>query len=127
MKAISLYQPWASAIAVGAKEHETRCWGTKYRGPLAIQASKRRWKEFRHTFEDLLEDPVIYEHFENHLDLSYDHLPFGAVLCVCELVECVPVEQAKPKDHDRALGDYSPGRFAWRLKNVPEPLLSHYL
>ena len=34
MKAPSLWQPWASAIAVGAKRVETRSWPTNYRGPL---------------------------------------------------------------------------------------------
>src|SRR3972149_12240119 len=40
MKAISLWQPWASLIAVGAKKYETRSWDTPYRGPLVICASK---------------------------------------------------------------------------------------
>lgn len=31
MKAISLWQPWASLMAVGAKRYETRSWGTLYR------------------------------------------------------------------------------------------------
>ena len=42
MKALTLWQPWASLIAVGAKTIETRSWSTKYRGPLAIHAAKRR-------------------------------------------------------------------------------------
>jgi len=36
MKAITLCQPWASAIAVGLKVYETRSWKTSYRGPLAV-------------------------------------------------------------------------------------------
>ena len=36
MKALSLYQPWATAIALGSKRIETRGWPTSYRGPLAI-------------------------------------------------------------------------------------------
>lgn len=45
MKAITLWQPWASLIACGAKTIETRSWGTPYRGPLAIHASKRMNQE----------------------------------------------------------------------------------
>lgn len=41
MKAISLWQPWASLVAVGAKKIETRSWATKYRGSLAIHATKK--------------------------------------------------------------------------------------
>jgi hypothetical protein len=35
MKMLTLHQPWASLIAVGAKTIETRPWSTDYRGPLA--------------------------------------------------------------------------------------------
>src|ERR1700694_3122793 len=41
MKALSLWQPWASLIAMGLKEFETRHWATSYRGPLVIHAAKR--------------------------------------------------------------------------------------
>lgn len=41
MKALSLHQPWASAIALGLKHLETRSWATSYRGPLAIHAARR--------------------------------------------------------------------------------------
>lgn len=38
MKAITVRQPWAWAIATGAKTVENRTRGTRYRGPLAIHA-----------------------------------------------------------------------------------------
>jgi len=40
MKALTLWQPWASLVATGAKRIETRSCVTKYRGPLAIHAAK---------------------------------------------------------------------------------------
>lgn len=40
MKAIAVRQPWASLIICGVKTVENRSWATKYRGPLAIYASK---------------------------------------------------------------------------------------
>ena len=40
MKALSLWQPWASLMAVGAKHNETRDWPTRYKGELAICAAK---------------------------------------------------------------------------------------
>ncbi len=42
MKAITLWQPWASLVAIGAKTIETRSWATSYRGPLAIHAAARK-------------------------------------------------------------------------------------
>src|SRR5262249_6870381 len=41
MKAISLWQPWASLMAVSAKKIEPRHWQTDYRGLVAIHAAKR--------------------------------------------------------------------------------------
>lgn len=42
MKAVTLWQPWASLVAIGAKTIETRSWATSYRGPLAIHAAARK-------------------------------------------------------------------------------------
>jgi hypothetical protein len=41
MKAISLWQTWATPVAIGAKRFETRDWSTKHRGPIAIYAAKK--------------------------------------------------------------------------------------
>src|SRR6202030_2406661 len=47
MKALTLTQPWATLVAIGAKRIETRSWPTLYRGPLAIYAAKRfpKWAQ----------------------------------------------------------------------------------
>lgn len=39
MKALTTWQPWASLLACGAKQFETRGWATSYRGPIAIHAA----------------------------------------------------------------------------------------
>src|SRR5437868_804524 len=41
VKALSLWQRWASAMALGWKRIETRHWSLSYRGLLAIHAAKR--------------------------------------------------------------------------------------
>lgn len=41
IKALTVWQPWASLIAHGVKVFETRSWATKWRGPLAIHAAGR--------------------------------------------------------------------------------------
>jgi hypothetical protein len=57
MKAITIWQPWASLIAIGAKQYETRSWETKYRGPIAIHAAKK----------DPCKMPILVEPFETVL------------------------------------------------------------
>ena len=41
MKALSIRQPWASAIADGIKQVEIRTWSTEHRGDLLIHASSK--------------------------------------------------------------------------------------
>ena len=51
MKAITLTQPWATLVAMGAKQVETRSWSTAYRGQIAIHAAKGYPKEARELCE----------------------------------------------------------------------------
>lgn len=119
MKALSLWQPWASLIVWGAKEYETRSWPTNYRGKLAIHAAKRK-----PTYNDTLHmKDEFYAVLRENLGPSYaslEHLPLGAMLCVCELEAVYRTEQCALhlSDKERAFGDYSPGRAAWKLKVI---------
>jgi hypothetical protein len=79
MKAISLFQPWASLIMLGYKSYETRSWATKHRGPLAIAASAG--KQGREACAPGTDIAVM---LANH-GLTFDDLPRGAVLGVCEV------------------------------------------
>jgi len=51
LKALSLWQPYASFIACWAKREETRGWYTGYRGLVAIHASKRIGEELIEAYE----------------------------------------------------------------------------
>lgn len=113
MKAISLHQPWATAIALRLKRFETRGFRTKHRGPLAIHAAKR-WEQDQDDFAALAykQVPSIGEDF-----------PLGGVVAVAWLKDCYHVEQVLPtiSPIERLFGDYRPGRFAWLLEDV-QPL-----
>lgn len=137
MKAISLWQPWAQAIALGSKTIETRSWSTAHRGLLAIHASKRR----------VVTDLIFLQSqakWRAALQLNgdvkiWDDLPFGAIVAICDLVDCKRTDDftvgdlhtLKPSPlaiytyTERGLGDFAPGRFGWVLQNVrilPEPI-----
>lgn len=107
MKALSLWQPWASAIAIGAKRIETRCWFTHYRGLLLIHAAARGPKSRVADWIDVL-----------GLDLDVDNIPFGALVAVAQLDDCRHAENLEPSELEQLLGDFSPGRFGWMLSNV---------
>jgi hypothetical protein len=109
MKALSLWQPWASLWLTDRKLHETRHWATRYRGPLLVHAAKRMVSNID---EQLLE--VVADEFGGHWSMD---LPRGAIIGRLELIDIVPTESL-PKTHsvldDYVCGDFSPGRFAWK-------------
>ena len=92
MKAITIFQPWASLIALGVKTIETRSWKTNYRGPLAIHAAKTTNElEFlaganhRTTAEQAIVD-ALRPYFT-----KWDDLPLGSVVAVANLADCIPM------------------------------------
>ena len=139
MKALTLTQPWATLVAIGAKRIETRSWSTKYRGPLAIHAAKGFPKEARaFTTYPVCYDAVAarFSHREQWEKRGFPAYPLGAVLATCTLVNVLQVEVVNGRDNtwgisiapisenELAFGDYSPGRYAWLLEDIKiiEPL-----
>lgn len=130
--ALSLTQPWATLVAIGAKRLETRSWSTSYRGRIAIHASKGFPTEARRLVRI---DPFARALRQGgHRECMVDDLPRGAILATVDLVDVQPIhghglpaawrEELNPtgefeSDLDEvAFGDYRSGRFAWRLENV---------
>lgn len=124
MKAITIHQPWASLIAIGAKKFETRGWKTKYRGPIAIHAGKNK------NYFACMMLARDYKEIWNQIT----PLQFGSILAIADLVECrkvsdwnfnngIPVLHGENDDYliaekEAFFGDYTPGRYAWQLENV---------
>ena len=111
MKALSLTQPWASAVALGIKQWETRSWPTSFRGQFGVHAAK--------GFPGYAKQFANDEHFMCRMpDIS--ELPLGFILCVAELTECRRTEDVVKElsDIERLYGDYSPGRYAFKLDNI---------
>jgi hypothetical protein len=142
MKALTLHQPYASAVALGLKTVETRGWRTDYRGPLAIHAAARRpdvpmiggWEVSQYaTGCYTMKDADGVEH----------DLFVGGIVATCRLADVVPIvardagqvegrfitEDAvlvTPGDvpvwrdlaDQRPWGDFTPGRWAWLLDDV---------
>jgi len=121
VKALSLWQPWATLIANGAKQIETRSWSTSYRGPILIHAAKRKvLKELKELAED--EDYCVALGVNEDQALAkLQELPYGAIVAIAVLADCKPVEQLQPSNNlggEYWLGNYSSGRYGWILSNV---------
>lgn len=146
MKALTIWQPWASLIACGVKQYETRSWPTKYRGPIAIHAAARYTRKW-----DLPVDlaKVVDMEMAAGRCPKWEAMPFGAVIATAELVDVWHIaynvgedaEEARrhpiiaesmegskidvpfgrqfvPTGKEIILGDWAPGRYAWELANV---------
>lgn len=115
MKVISLLQPWATLMVIGAKKVETRSWNTKYRGSLLIHASLG----FRPEFRALCQEEPFCQFIRNPADL-----PRGGIIGMVTLKGTGPTDRFKALDttgtihipnlaQELAFGDYSPNRYGW--------------
>ncbi|MFT9078078.1 hypothetical protein [Ethanoligenens sp.] len=131
MKAITIWQPWASLLACGAKKYETRGRVTRYRGPIAIHAAVKKLPKQAdmplETFDAIT--TALAEHYGYwrsgwHLkrtkmnldgsDNGFD-IPRGAIVAVGELIACRPIV---------AVG--WTGTLEHRIAWVDEHLCPHY-
>lgn len=123
MKAITIWQPWASLLVSGRKRYETRSWATAYRGPIAIHAAKR---PVRRTLDALAADKSgsgwsTLEELDSLFIRpgALDQLPTGAVVGTAILTRCNLITEeflAKLTPVEKALGDFTSGRYAWEFR-----------
>lgn len=111
MKALTLTQPWASAIALGLKRVETRSWKTAYRGPIAIHAAKG-FPAFAREFAET----------ERALGRLPRQLPLSSVVAIARLVDIRPTAEIRDQlgDLERLYGDFGTGRYAWLFDGIEE-------
>jgi hypothetical protein len=121
MRTISLHQPHPTAIMLGLKPYETRGFSTDYRGPLAIHAAKKNF-DYRHYPLDYYQE--VGMRFKEAKFPLYA-LDYGKVLCVVDLVDCVPTSRLRGRigryefwGDFRDKGDDGKDRYAFKLENV---------
>jgi len=132
MKAISLTQPWAHLVMLGAKQWETRSWSTTYRGQIAIHASKN----YPGSAQSMEREPFYKEAlYLNGWQYTYPSLSCGRIIALAEIVDCQPTENFRQEgftrrdsdppyryieipDSEFRFGDFSAGRFAFKLEKI---------
>ena len=115
--AVTLWQPWACLIEIGAKPYETRAFPIPRRllgRRVAIHAAARAC--FTDLDQETLDD--IEEAFGR---CSWNHwLPRGCIVATAVLAESIQAKKVKAD----SFGGYTPGRWAWRLEEV-RPIIPH--
>ena len=144
MKALTVHQPYASLLAVGAKLFETRSWYTNYRGLTAIHAAAKKPTDIL-SIEDVsfirkAAEALGLESQYNIYDVlnRLDSLPRGKIISVGEIAHCWRCigedrrgdlmilknaghsnwENSYINDRELLFGDFSKGRSAWEFKNM---------
>ena len=115
IKALTLWQPWATMMALGFKTVETRSWSTDYRGPLAIHAAQNFPAEARKFCRENKVKRILDAYGYGRLS----ELPRGVVVAYGTLADVLPAHTILNSIglDEHLLGEYSPGRFAWRIIN----------
>lgn len=123
-RALTITQPWATLVAIGAKRVETRSWETPYRGWLAIHSSKAFPKHCQALCTDdrNYNMALLYAGYKN-----LSELPLGKIIALAKLIDCDSTNSWTPAQGSREyeFGDYRPGRWAWKLIKptiLPEPI-----
>jgi hypothetical protein len=126
--ALSVVQPWATLIALGLKQIETRSWYTEFRGTIAIHASAGKPDFARELCE---QDSFFQEALAKH-DLNFDLLPRGCIIALADLNSCQLIKGFDDKKtecvnllnpntlplNEIIFGDYAEGRFAWVFDKI---------
>ena len=120
MKAFTLIEPWASLVAWGFKRVETRSWRSRYRGTIAIHASKNN-----KVVKDLGYVSTLFEEAGCKIPPSWprhpEEYPLGKVIAIVKLSDCRKMDQAlidAQTTQERAFGAWAVGRCAWFLEGV---------
>lgn len=128
MRAISLWQPWASALFdPNLKAHETRGWACHANvigQRIAIHAAARPVP--RAKVNDAAARALAYRHGARWwADMPRGVLLGSVVIVYCRPTDCL-IERAEPMHYlDRHFGDWGPGRFGWRAddpQTLAEPV-----
>ena len=120
MKVLTIREPFASLIKEGIKCVETRSWKTNYRGEVYIHAGLAKINMKDERINELLDF------------LSSKEMQYGKIICKCNLVDCVYMDEdyiknIKNNDKEYLCGKYEIGRYAWVLELVEvleEPILA---
>jgi activating signal cointegrator 1 len=126
MKVLSIMQPWASLIVMGAKKIEIRSQRTPHRGPLLIHAN------VTDRYSKQLCSLPAYNKFIRH----WTDLPYGSIIGKVNLHTCEPADDIKHLIYQKQqiifgqyienplqeldFGHFAPGKYGWVFSDAQQ-------
>ena len=127
LRAITIWQPYASLIVLGLKRFETRSWSTRWRGTLVIHSASRCDWFVRHDItrvQSLIHEPAnggLWS--EAGLSESQRRLArtrwddpclYESALGFVQLTDCRQMMDSGSR-FENEVGQFGPGRYGWEL------------
>ncbi|CAB1249637.1 ASCH domain-containing protein [Clostridium sp. MT-14] len=124
MKVLTILQPFATLIAIGEKNFETRGWKTSYRVDLLIHAGKGK------VYMDLCDREPFKSILKKHGYNNKNNLPMGKIIAKVCLRCCIYISKDLEdsaeigwdgitiEGNEYEFGDYTAGRYVWELTDL---------
>lgn len=124
MKALSLWEPHASAISAGLKLYETRGWPLRIEElnvPIVIHASQKVFRERDYEWEYFKAAKAKL----SAAGVPLHKLDYGKAVCICVFTDCSRTSTVRGKLSEaefwgdfRDVGDDGKERYAFRIGQV---------
>jgi hypothetical protein len=133
-KVLPMWQPFAQLVVLGEKKYETRSRDTNIRGTILIHAcliqTDALWNSYRFS--------PFREALEAHGLKNGSLLPLGCIIGAVDVIGSYQIHHFFAgqaliyettergfinkiiKSPEHLFGDYTPGRYAWKLENPRE-------
>jgi len=139
MKALTIAQPYASLIACGEKQIETRSWPPSLHligETIAIHAAR---PDALRILQNRIERDAAEQALGSPFQAWHDRLTFSAIICTVTVAGVYQIEDYDPRSHeltltenqivgspprsgfyDVAFGYFKPGMWAWLLTDIKQ-------
>jgi len=124
IRAVTIWEPYATLVACGLKRFETRGHSTNYRGPLVIHAAKRWDREreadcrrVRKFIRERLDRSELTNEQNRALFSGGFRETLGRALGVVNLRSCKQMSDGG-NDAENAFGYFGAGRYGWECADA---------
>ena len=121
LPALSIQQPFATAILDGPKRIEIRSWGTSYRGLLLLHAGKKFYGEQIDPVRAAKLAKEVILRLKLPWPFEHKDYPLGALVGIATLIRCAHFSEdgwERLRDQHCATADWDRSEYGWQLADI---------